>query len=554
MIRTRFAPSPTGYVHIGSLRTALFGFLLSRHETGGVNILRIEDTDQKRLVENAVENMVEVMDAVGIKFDEGFYWDKDSKSVKQKGSFGPYIQSERLDIYKKYIQTLLDNGSAYYCFCSEERLTELRTEQIALKKPPMYDRLCRNLTKDEAKDKMAEFVAVNKVPVIRQALPLEGKMTIEDVVHGSVVYDLSLLDDQILMKSDGFPTYNFANVIDDHLMEITHVIRGEEFIPSTPKYILLYKAFGWSWPAYVHIPLILNTDKSKLSKRQGDVSVEDFLNKGYLPEALVNFVAFLGWNPKTEQEIFSMEELIQQFDLAKINKAGAVFDVNKLDWMNGKYIREVDDKELTAKLIPYWAKAGWISPVIPDKRGSASAIRDPGLEDQSMDPSLPAVAQGSSLVETGMTEKNEAKIQNRNFILPHLDNKQVSFDYLVEITKVEKERLKKLSDITESTDFYFKRPELNKEILAWKKSTLEDAMQKLAELKEFFGTLTEEAFLRYNIEKSLQDFIAEKGYDNGSVLWPLRVALTGLSKSTGPFDVISIIAQGLGKEEVIKRL
>ena len=541
MIRTRFAPSPTGLVHIGSIRTALFCYLLAKQQ-GGSFILRVEDTDQTRLVEEALGSLLRVMKQLGIQPDEGYFLD-DTDTLQERGEFGPYLQSQRLEIYKKY------------CYCSSQRLEELRKEQTALKQPPMYDRHCRNLSEEEKLKAIEACKSEGREPVIRLAIPQEGTTVVHDLIYGEIKYENALLDDQILIKSDGFPTYHFAVVVDDHLMQISHIIRTDEWLPSTPKHVLLYKAFGWEAPFFAHAPLILNTDKTKMSKRKGDVSAESFLNKGYLPEAIINFIALLGWNPKTEQEIFSMEELIQQFDLAKINKAGAVFDVNKLDWMNGKYIREMDDVELTKKLIPYWEKFSF---VIPDKQvrrlAGEGATRDPGLEDQSMDPSLPAVAQGSSLVETGMTEKNEAKIQNRNFILPHLDNQQVSFDYLVEITKVEKERLKKLSDITESTDFYFKRPELNKEILAWKKSTLEDAMEKLAELKEFFGTLTEEAFLRYNIEKSLQEFIAEKGYDNGSVLWPLRVALTGLSKSTGPFDVISVIAQGLGREEVIQRL
>ncbi|HVY67855.1 MAG TPA: glutamate--tRNA ligase, partial [Patescibacteria group bacterium] len=291
-IRTRFAPSPTGFVHIGSLRTALFSHLLARHGNGRV-ILRVEDTDRTRLVEGAVDSLLRVMKTFGLEFDEGFYLDEAGK-VRERGEFGPYLQSERLALYQKNALELIEQGKAYYCFCSEQRLEDLRKEQTALKKPPMYDQRCRRLSKEQAAEEMEKCRAEGRNPVVRFAIPADGKTIVPDLIYGDIAYDNKLLDDQVILKSDGFPTYHLAVVVDDHFMQITHVIRGEEWIPSTPKHLLLYQAFGWTPPAFAHLPLILNPDKSKLSKRQGDVAVEDFLQKGYLPEALLNFVAFLG--------------------------------------------------------------------------------------------------------------------------------------------------------------------------------------------------------------------------------------------------------------------
>lgn len=490
-IRTRFAPSPTGFVHIGSLRTALFSFLFAR-QNHGVNILRVEDTDQNRLVESAAENLLKVMKEMGIEFDEGFYLGDDGQA-KERGEYGPYLQSKRLNLYKKYALELIENKNAYYCFCSEHRLEELRKEQTALKKPPMYDRLCRNLQVSEVKPKLDEFKASGKNPVIRQAIPLEGQTVIHDLIYGDINYDHKTLDDQVILKSDGFPTYHLAVVIDDHLMEITHVIRGEEWIPSTPKHLLLYKAMGWDAPAFAHLPLILNPDKSKLSKRQGDVSVESFLAKGYLKEALINFVAFLGWNPKTEQEIFTLDDLVKQFDLAKINKSGAIFDVNKLDWINGLYIRSKSDQELAELLIPYWQKGG-------------------------------------------------------------IDTAKYKTEYLQAIASLEKERLKKLSEIGERTQYFFSEPNYDPALLIWKKSDAKDAKAKLAALTGLLAETDESQFTQPDLEKIIKDFIAKNSFDNGGVLWPMRAALTGLASSPPPFDVATTLALGLGKQEVLKRL
>jgi nondiscriminating glutamyl-tRNA synthetase len=490
-IRVRFAPSPTGYVHIGSLRTALFTFLFARHSQG-VNILRIEDTDQNRYVEGALENMLKVFKNMGIEFDEGYYLDAENH-VQEKGPFGPYLQSKRLDLYQKYAKQLVEQKNAYYCFCSEQRLEEVHKEQVALKKPPMYDRHCRNLSQEEITTNMEVFKAEGKNPVIRQAIPESGQTIINDIIFDKIVYENKVLDDQVILKSDGFPTYHLAVVVDDHFMEISHVTRGVEWIPSTPKHILLYQAFGWQAPQFAHFPNILNADGSKLSKRQGDVAVEDFLKKGYLKEALLNFIAFLGWNPKTEKEIFSLEELIAEFDLKNVNKAGAVFDVNKLDWINGLYIRQMSIEDLTDALLPYWKESG-------------------------------------------------------------IDTEKYKKEYFEAITSLERERLKKLSEIGERTKYFFETPQYDGLLLVWKKSDTTDAKKKLGELHSFYTSLSDDDFTKEILEAKTKEFITNNSFDNGSVLWPLRVALTGMEKSPGPFEVASTIALGLGKLEVLARI
>ncbi len=504
-IRTRFAPSPTGYVHVGNFRTALFSHLWARHN-GGVSVLRIEDTDQSRKVDGAVEHLLRIMKTMGVEFDEGYYL-KDDGSLAERGEVGPYLQSERLDLYKSHVDQLLAAKKAYYCFCSEERLAEVRKEQMALKKPPMYDRHCHSLSDDELQAKQKEFQEAGKNPVVRFAIP-EGKTEIHDLIYGDIVYENSVLDDQVILKSDGFPTYHLAVVVDDHFMEITHVIRGEEWIPSTPKHILLYQAFGWKAPAFAHAPLILNPDKSKLSKRQGDVTVEDYLQKGYLPEALVNFVAFLGWNPKTEQEIFSMEGLVEAFDLSKVNKSGAVFDVNKLDWINGQYLRAMPTGELVDLLIPFWKSD------------------DYGIFDEQGNVTLP------------------------------IASKQLSKQYLIDIVELEKERLKKLSEIGERTPYFFREPDANgvKELLVAKKSTPEATKQGLAALVDQLSNYTVDDFEITILETKVKNMISEKGLQNIDVLWPMRVALTGMSASPSPFEVASVLGKHMGTEAVIGRL
>ena len=341
MVRTRFAPSPTGYMHIGNLRTALYEFLIAK-SAGGSFILRIEDTDQERFVEGATDIIYKTLEMSGITHDEG---------PDVGGEYGPYIQSERKNDYIKYAKELIEKGEAYYCFCTKERLDSLKTntghEDIV-----HYDRHCLNLSKEEIEENLK-----NGVPyVIRQKIK-EGKTTFHDEVYGSITVDNSEMEDQILIKSDGYPTYNFANVIDDHAMNITHVVRGAEYLSSTPKYNLLYEAFGWDIPTYVHLPAVMKDQHHKLSKRNGDASFQDLVAKGYLPKAIVNYIALLGWSPSINQEIFTMEELIENFSIEGLSKSPAIFDIVKLTWMNGEYIKAMDFDKFYERALPYLKEA-----------------------------------------------------------------------------------------------------------------------------------------------------------------------------------------------------
>ena len=338
-VRTRFAPSPTGYMHIGNLRTALFTYLIAK-QAGGDFILRIEDTDQERYVEGATEVIYKTLKEVGLNWDEG---------PDIGGPVGPYIQSERMGMFKKYAQELVEKGEAYYCFCDKERLEEVRAIQEASGVAPMYDRHCRNLSPEEIKEKLDAGVPY----VIRQKIPLEGEVTFHDELYGDITVDCSTLDDQILIKTDGMPTYNFANVVDDHLMKISHVVRGNEYLASAPKYNLLYKAFGWEVPTYIHVEHIMKDKQHKLSKRDGDASYEDLMQKGYLKEAVINYIALLGWAPKGEEEIFSLEELVKEFDIHGLSKAPAIFDPVKLKAINGKYIKALTPEKFAEYAVPY---------------------------------------------------------------------------------------------------------------------------------------------------------------------------------------------------------
>lgn len=338
-VRTRFAPSPTGYMHIGNLRTALYTYLIAKKQ-GGKFLLRIEDTDQERYVEGAVDIIYRTLKTVGLNWDEG---------PDIGGPVGPYIQSERMGIFKQYAVELVEKGAAYYCFCDKERLTELKAVQEASGVSPMYDRHCRNLSKEEVEKKLAEGIPY----VIRQKIPLEGTTTFHDELFGDITVENSTLDDQILLKADGMPTYNFANVVDDHLMGITHVVRGNEYLASAPKYNLLYEAFGWDIPKYIHVSPIMKDKHSKLSKRNGDASFEDLVAKGYLSEAIVNYIALLGWAPKGEREIFSLEELKTEFDIEGLSKSPSIFDPLKLKAINGEYIRALTPEKFCELARPY---------------------------------------------------------------------------------------------------------------------------------------------------------------------------------------------------------
>lgn len=339
-VRTRFAPSPTGYMHIGNLRTALYAYLLAK-ANGGKFILRIEDTDQERYVEGAVDVIYRTMKDTGLIHDEG---------PDIGGDYGPYIQSERRGLYKEYAEKLVESGHAYYCFCDKERLEDLRARQTAMKVPTKYDGLCSKLSKEEIQAKLDAGVPY----VIRQKMPKTGKTSFVDEVFGEITVENAILDDNVLLKADGLPTYNFANVIDDHLMNITHIIRGSEYLSSTPKYNLLYEAFGWEIPKYIHVSPVMKDANNKLSKRHGDASYEDFIEKGYLKEAIVNYIALLGWAPGDEREKFTMAELEQAFNVKGISKSPAIFDEKKLAWLNGEYIRELSAEEFHKLALPYY--------------------------------------------------------------------------------------------------------------------------------------------------------------------------------------------------------
>jgi glutamyl-tRNA synthetase len=343
-VRVRFAPSPTGYLHVGGLRTALFNYLFARKNKGKF-ILRIEDTDQKRTIPGAIENLISTLKAVGLEYDEG---------PDRGGEFGPYIQTERSEIYRDHAKTLLESGHAYYCFCTEERLEKLREVQKKTKRPTMYDGKCRDLPKNIIEEKLSLGIPY----VIRLRYPKEGKIVFDDIVRQKVAMDNSQVDDQILIKSDGLPTYHLASVVDDHLMKISHVIRGEEWLSSVPKHIYLYESFGWEAPIFAHLPLLLNSDRSKLSKRQGDVAVESYLEKGYLTEALLNFIVLLGWHASDDREIYTLQELEEAFSLDRINKAGAIFDTEKLNWMGGYYVRHLSVEYVAEKARPFFEEAG----------------------------------------------------------------------------------------------------------------------------------------------------------------------------------------------------
>jgi nondiscriminating glutamyl-tRNA synthetase len=482
MIKTRFAPSPTGYLHIGGLRTALFDYLLSKQKNGKF-VLRIEDTDRNRLVEGGIENIIKSLSWAKVIPDEGVVLE--DEKVTQKGDCGPYIQSERLEIYKKYIDQLIAQGDAYYCFCDKERLENLRKEQELNKKPTGYDGKCLKLTSQEVEEKIKN----GEKYVVRMKMPKTGETILEDLVRGKIIFRNEISDDQVILKEDGFPTYHLAVVVDDHLMKITHVIRGEEWLSSVPKHITLYKMFGWDLPEFAHLPLLLNPDKSKLSKRQGDVAVEDYIKKGYLPEAIINFSVFLGWNPGDNREIFSLEELVKEFDFKKLNKSGAVFNLEKLNWYNKEYIKKLDDQRLVELVKPI-------------------------------------------LIEDGYNLES------------------ISDEKLIKILNLEKERVVRLNDFSEAIKFIFTLENYNKELLIWKKSDFSDAIEKLKEIYVILEKIAEEKWNKKDLEEEIIAFIKSKDYGVGDVLWPLRIALSGLQNSPSPFE----IAEVLEKDETLARI
>ena len=470
-VRTRFAPSPTGYMHIGNLRTALYAYLLAKHD-GGDFILRIEDTDRERYVDGAVDLIYRTLKETGLIHDEG---------PDIGGDYGPYVQSDRRDIYVKYAHELVKKGGAYYCFCDKERLDGVRSIQEASKMPTKYDGYCRNLSEEEVQEKLNSGVPY----VIRQKMPTTGTTYFDDVIYGRITVENAVLDDNILLKSDGMPTYNFANVIDDHLMNITHVIRGSEYLSSTPKYNLLYDAFGWEKPVYIHCPPVMKNATEKLSKRNGDASYEDMIAKGYLKDAVLNFIALLGWSPGGDREIFTLDELIEVFDPKGINKSPAIFDSAKLNWMNGEYIKKLSEEEFL------------------------------------------------------------------NIALPYIKQAVKSDVNLSEIAKLLHQRTEILSDIPEQIDFIDTLPEYDIEMYTHKKMKT-DAAISLEVLNKAIPVIEKiENWSEETIHDELFKLIEEMGVKNGTVLWPVRTAISGKQFTPGGAIEIAYI---LGKEECIKRM
>ncbi len=473
-VRTRFAPSPTGFMHVGNLRTALFEYLIAKSNEGDF-ILRIEDTDRERLVPGAVDTIYRTLREVGLTHDEG---------PDIGGDYGPYVQSERREIYKKYAEQLVAEGKAYYCFCTKERL-----ERLHETKPENgggYDRHCRDLPKKE----VDRLLAAGTPHVIRQKMPLEGSTTFDDVVYGPITIENKELEDQILLKSDGFPTYNFANVVDDHLMEITHVVRGSEYLTSTPKYKLLYEAFGWEVPVYVHLPLIMGKNDdgsvSKLSKRHGSTGFEDLVAEGYLPEVIVNYIALLGWCPKDNREIFTLPELVEAFSIDGISKSPAVFDYEKLQWMNGEYLRAMPQEEFIRRAMPCFRS------VFP---------------------------QGER-----------------------------PWDVLASILQP---RVTKLTEIPDMLSFFRELPDYSREAFVNKKSktNLENSADMLRASIPVLQDLADWSLA--GIRSAMTGLVQRLGVKNGTLLWPVRIAASGLPVTPGgAFEILCI----LGKKESLRRL
>lgn len=525
-VRTRMAPSPTGFLHIGNLRTALYAYLVAKHYKGKF-LIRIEDTDRARLVQGAINNIFEILNWADINPDEYPIFNEKEEYQKDKGNVGPYVQSKRLDIYKKYAEQLINEGKAYYCFCTPERLEKMRAEQAAQKMITHYDKACRCLSAEEVEKNLK-----NKIShVIRFRSPDEGETLFDDLIRGTVTFKNRLVDDYILLKSDGYPTYHLASVIDDHLMEISHVIRGEEWLPSAPIHKFLYNAFGWNMPHFAHLPSILGTDKKKLSKRTGDVAVSQYIEKGYLPEAIINFILLLGWNPGTDKEIFNREEMIAEFSLDKVGKSGAIFDPQKLDWMNGNYIRSISLDKLTQRCIPYLIKTGMIEEITNDTLRQAQGDNIKNNKNKNVMVSLSNHShrhQKYKIIKTG---------------------EEVSYDWIKKVISLEQERMKKLSDIIESTKYFFVDvPEYDADLLKWRKSTIEQTKLNLIETKNLLKDLDDEKFNKSDLESALKPLTEKLGV--GDTLWPLRVALSGTKFSPGPHE----IAEALGKDKILKRL
>jgi len=470
-VRTRFAPSPTGYMHLGNLRSALYTYLFAK-ANGGKFILRIEDTDQSRYVPGAVDVIYRTLKSIGMQWDEG---------PDIGGDFGPYVQSERKNMYLPYAEQLVKAGKAYYCFCTEEELAQRREEATKRGETFKYDKHCLHLSPEEVQRR----IAAGEPYVIRQNVPEHGEASFDDVLYGHIAVDCADLDDMILIKADGMPTYNFANVIDDHTMGITHVMRGNEYLSSTPKYNLLYEAFGWEKPVYIHMTPIMRDATHKLSKRDGDAYFEDYLNKGYLKEAIVNYVALLGWNPGDEREFFTMDELIKAFSVDGMSKSPAIFDVNKLTWMNAEYVRRLTPEQFTAYALPYYEKAG------------------------------------------------------------------VSAEHADLLARILQQRTEVFTQIPEMLDFIPKLPDYDAELFTNKKSKTNPEIAKHVLEIAIDALEALPAWEEQPIHDALLGLAEKEGMKNGTMLWPVRIALAGKQVTPGGAIEIAIL---LGREESMRRL
>jgi len=475
-VRLRFAPSPTGLPHVGNIRTAMFNWLMARH-TGGKLVLRIEDTDVARKVEGAVEAIMDGLKWLSLDWDEG---------PDIGGEYGPYYQSQRVELYRQAAKRLVAQGDAYYCYCSPERLKEMREEQVKRKQPPGYDRYCRNLSPQERSQKEAQGIT----PVVRFKTPLEGKTAYTDLIWGEVVFEHSTIDDFVLLKSDGYPTYHLANVVDDHAMEISHVIRAEEWISSTPRHLLLYQALGLEPPQFVHHPMILGPDRAKLSKRHGAVSIIEYREQGYLPETMFNFLSLIGWSLDDKTEIISRQELVDNFSLERIGKTGAIFDRDKLDWMNGVYIRSLSADDFTARALPFL------------DRGLPPEVKRP----------LPG-------------------------------------EYVRRIMPLVQERARTLAEVPQLADFFF-IDELTYDtgLLIGKKMTPELTVKTLAVAKERLSEL--KSFDEEALEAMLRPLAEELELKTGQLFGALRTATTGRTAAPPLFQTMAV----LGKERCLKRI
>ncbi len=464
--RVRFAPSPTGYLHVGGLRTALYNYLFAKRNNGTF-VLRIEDTDRNRFVEGAVENLIKALKWAGLDFDEG---------PETGGDFGPYMQSQRLDIYKKYADELIEKGKAYYCFCTPERLKALKEEQEKQKLPQAkYDKFCLHLTKKEVENKLASGTP----KVVRLNVEENHTIKFDDIIREHVEFESNNVDDQVLIKSDGYPTYHLANVVDDHLMKITHVIRGEEWLSSTPKHVLLYDAFDWERPIFAHLPLLLNPDRSKLSKRQGDVAVEDYRDKGFLKDALVNFVALLGWNAGDDREFYYIDELIKSFSLERVNKAGAVFDLQKLNWLNAEHLRKKSNEDLVSLL---------------------------------------------------KEEIKKSKFKDQDF----------SDNFLSLIIDAMKERVSFVKEFIDTCTYFYEVP-FEYEQKSVEKNWKPETPEHLNKLKEEFVSLNNPT--KEDFETALSKVSEELNVGKGKLIHPLRLSVSGQSTGPGMFDLLFILGK-----------